>query len=103
MTNKSHAKKTTVDNITFDSRREANRYLVLRSMQDAGEIHALTLQPRWDLIVNRVKIGRYTADFEYMTAAGEYVVEDSKGIKTRDYLLRKKLMLALYKIAVREV
>lgn len=101
--NKYNARKTTVDNITFDSKREANRYLILKSMEQAGEIFRLKLQPRWDLVVNGVKIGRYTGDFEYYNADGDYVVEDAKGVKTRDYVLRKKLMLALFKIRIKEV
>ena len=103
MANKYHARRTTIDNITFDSKREANRYLVLLSMQQAGDIYDLQLQPRWPLIVNKVKIGRYTADFIYQTRDGKQVVEDVKGVKTRDYVLRKKLMKALYDIDVQEV
>jgi hypothetical protein len=105
MSNKYHARKATINNITFDSRREASRYMVLLSMQQAGEIRKLACQPRWDLVVNGIKIGRYTGDFEYFDADGCYVVEDvkSKPTRTRDYVLRKKLMLALYKIDVVEV
>ena len=57
------------------------------------EISNLELHPRYDLMVNGVKIGRYTADFRY-NKGNEVVVEDvkSKPTKTRDYMLRKKIL-----------
>ena len=96
------AKKTEVDGIIFDSKREATRYYDLRVMQSAGLITGLTLQVRYDLVVNGEKIGRYTSDFNYYEN-GQLVVEDTKGVKTRDYVLRKKLMKAIYGIEIREV
>lgn len=101
--NKYNAKRTTVNNLTFDSKREANRYLDLLSREQVGEIRELVCKPRWELIVNRQKIGRYTADFSYIDQSGIFVVEDAKGVRTRDYILRKKLMRALYGIEVKEV
>ena len=99
--NKYNAKKTTINGITFHSKKEAERYLVLMSMEQAGEITELELQPRWPLVVNGVKIGRYTADFQYRQG-GRLVVEDVKGVRTRDYVLRKKLMRACYGIEIKE-
>jgi len=99
---KYHAIPTEVDGIRFDSRGEARRYQELKLLQAAGEISHLGVHPSWELVVNGVKIGKYTADFEYREGK-EYVVEDYKGVRTRDYVLRKKLMLALHKIDVREV
>jgi len=103
--NKYNARKTTVFGITFDSKHEAERYLILKSMEDTGEITELELQPRWPLVVNKVNIGRYTADFMYRDSTGRRVVEDAKSgpTRTRDYVLRKKLVLALYGVEVREV
>lgn len=102
--NKYHAKKTVVDGITFPSKREAKRWLQLQQLQRVGEISGLQRQIKYDLVVNGVKIGRYTSDFEY-EENGEHVVEDVKSNATataRDYPLRKKLMLAIHGISIRE-
>jgi len=102
--NKYHAKKTVVDGITFDSKREAARYRALKTLERAGEIANLVLKVRYPLVVNGVKIGRYTSDFEY-EENGQHVVEDVKSPatkKARDYRLRKLLMLALHGITIRE-
>jgi len=103
--NKYNAQKTTIQGITFDSKKEASRYLVLLSREQAGEITDLQCQPRWPLVVNGVKVSRYTADFSYTTKDGEYIVEDVKSTatKTRAYVMRRKLMLALHGIEIREV
>jgi hypothetical protein len=95
-----------VDGHTFASRAEARRYADLRLMERAGALDQLRVQPRWVLIVNGQIIGHYTADFAYLTADGREVVEDVKGggaTKTEAYRLRKKLMLALWGIAIVEV
>lgn len=97
-------RKTTVDGITFHSKREAKRYGELKLLEKAGKITELTLQPKFEFIVNGVKIGTYTADFWYRPA-GEInaVIEDAKGFKTQQYRLRVKLMKALHGIDVKEV
>lgn len=95
------AKKTEVDGIKFDSKREAARYSQLRLLERAGQIADLRLQVKYPLVVNNVKIGRFTADFVYVENGAE-VVEDCKGYRVRDYPLRKKLMLAIYGIAIKE-
>lgn len=94
MKNKFNAKKQTYKGITFDSKKELTRYLVLESLQKNKYIFDLELQPVFPLIVNGHKIGRYTADFRYKTLNGEVIVEDvkSKITKTRDYILRKKIL-----------
>ncbi len=89
--------KTTIDGITFHSRKEANRYCELKQWQKTGGISGLVLQPSWDLVVNGKKIGRFTLDFRY-EHAGSVVVEDVKSpaSKTTAYKLRKKLFEAIY-------
>lgn len=105
--------QTVVDNITFSSKHEANRYQKLKVMQKAGLIADLELQPKYWLIVNDVKICRYIADFKYVdvektklqdAVTGDFVVvvEDAKGVKTPVYRLKKKLMKAIYNIDVLE-
>lgn len=107
-TNKYGAVKVTVDGITFDSRAEEKRYGQLKILQDAGEIVGLTCHPRFELIPGAVIDGKmergisYTADFAYIEH-GKFVVEDVKGVATRDYELRKKMMLLLRGIRVREI
>ena len=74
------AQPTTVDNIRFDSKREARRYQDLCILKRIGEIDLLTLQPSFPLVVEGVQIGVYRADFSYvLTKNGELVVEDVKG------------------------
>ena len=63
-------------------------------MQMKKLISDLETQPVFPLLVNGIKIGRYTADFKYKNQDGEVVIEDvkSKITKTRDYMLRKKIL-----------
>lgn len=102
--NKYGAKKVQADGHTFDSKAEHRRYCELMTLVNAGEIEALELQPRYELVVCGVKIGRYTGDFRYLDRrTGEQIVEDVKGVKTRDYVLRRKLMKAIHGIDVVEI
>jgi hypothetical protein len=97
-------RKTTIDGLTFHSRREAERYCELKLMQAAGMIRDLELQPKYDLVVNGQKVCRYTADFRYWDVERTaQVVEDVKGYRTRDYILKKALMFAVHGIDVVEV
>ena len=89
------AVKTEVDGITFDSKREAARYMELVLLERAGEISHLELQPSFVCMVNGHKICTYKADFRYFSAS-KSIVEDVKGVKTPVYRLKKKLVEALY-------
>jgi hypothetical protein len=106
--NKYNAKKTTVDGITFDSKREAERYCELKLLQRAGEISELRLQVPFELqpgfTVNGKKIRpiHYIADFMY-TQNGTHVVEDAKGHRTKEYMLKRKMFAYRYGQEVREV
>jgi hypothetical protein len=99
--NKYRAQKTEVDGITFDSKREAARYLSLKTMQAAGLISGLRLQPAYTLVEGftwqgeRVRPIVYKADFEY-TQAGRLVADDTKGMRTPVYLLKLKLFKFRY-------
>lgn len=102
--NKYRAIRTTVDGLKFDSKREAERYMALRQLLRIGEISDLRLQVKFPITVNNQKICTYIADFTYKdSATGDFVVEDSKGMKTRTYVLKKKLVKAVYGIEIREV
>ncbi len=88
---------TEIDGIRFASKREAKRYSQLKLLERAGEIKALRLQPRYPLAVNGMHVATYVADFEYVeSGTGRLVTEDSKGVRTRDFINKAKLFHALY-------
>ena len=101
MRTKYNAKKVTIDGIIFDSKAEAKRYKVLKILERAGEIQNLELQPRYDLIINEIKVGFYKADFRY-TEKGKLIIEDVKGMKTPIYNNKKKMIKAIYGIDILE-
>lgn len=105
--NKFGAVKQTIDGFTFDSQIEARRYGQLKMLQAAGEISHLRVHgefPKFKLVVNGVKISEYAPDFMYCDESGAVICEDVKGrpTRTRDYIIRKKLMLALHGIEIIE-
>ena len=92
------AKKTIVNGIEFDSKKEANRYATLLLLEKSGRIKDLKIQPVFELIPNFKKNGKsyrkttYRADFQYFdTKLNKIVVEDVKGFKTDVYKLKKKM------------
>ena len=95
-------KKTTIGGITFDSKLESRRYIELKRMEEGAVISVLKLQVPFALVVNGMLICKYVADFTYIDSAGRFVVEDAKGMRTRDYLLKKKLMKAVHDIDITE-
>ena len=117
---KYHNKKIEIDGKIFDSRKEARRYKELSLLERAGEIQDLQTQVKFILIPTQREadtIGKrggvhkgkviekecaYIADFVYMEN-GKKVVEDTKGFKTKDYIIKRKLMLYVHKIRVKEV
>lgn len=119
---KYQAVKTMIDGHKFDSRKEAERYLYLKRLQDKGVISNLSCQTRYELIPAQreadtigkrggvhpgkviEKAAYYYADFTYILD-GRYVVEDVKSeiTKTPVYRLKKKLMLYKYGIRIKEV
>jgi hypothetical protein len=104
MANKYKAKRTTIDGITFHSKRESERYQALKVLLKAGEISDLRLQVPFPIIVNKNKVCTYYADFVYFDiSASEVIVEDVKGMKTPIYNLKKKLVKAIYNINIKEV
>ena len=115
------SKKITVDGETFDSLKEYKRFCELRLLQRAGKITDLQRQVKFVLIPTQrepdkigvrggVKKGRvieqecaYLADFTYYTDSGDYVVEDTKGVRTTDYIIKRKLMLYVNGIRIQEI
>jgi hypothetical protein len=96
-------KKTTVHGITFDSKAEASRYLELVILQNAGEITNLELQVQFEIFPKQEgeRAAHYVADFVYYED-GVKVVEDCKGMKTKDYILKRKGMLFRHGIKIKE-
>lgn len=112
--NKYNSRKAVVDGITFDSGREAERYSQLTLLQRAGKISWLRLQVRFELLpaqyeeteavyIRGAKKGQpkrgkciekavfYIADFVYCDEYGRMIVEDAKGCRTKDYIIKRKL------------
>lgn len=102
------AKKVQVDGITFDSKKEASRYQVLKLMEQAGAIQNLELQKRFELIPSFKVDGKtirgitYKADFCYYEN-GQYIVEDVKGYRTEVYKLKAKLFAYRYGFQIKEI
>ena len=119
--NKYHSEKITIDGITFDSKKEANRYFELKILQKAGEISGLQRQVSYLLIpeqrepdtkgprggIHKGKLIErpcyYIADFVYTDMIGNKVVEDTKGMRTAEYKLKRKLMLHVHGIRIKEI
>ena len=93
------AVKTEVDGIVFDSKLEAARYKILKKRQDGGEISDLQTQVKFPYALTvegkEKKICSYIADFKYKRE-DKWVIEDTKGVITQVFSLKKKLVEALY-------
>ena len=102
--------KAKLDGKDFDSKKEAKRYGELLILLKAGEISNLLLQVPFELVPAQFRDGKcleravvYKADFVYEKKDGEKVVEDTKGVKTREYIIKRKLMLLKFGIKIKEV
>ena len=101
--------KTRVGDLVFDSKKEAERYTILRLMERAGQIKDLRMQVPFELVPKQtapdgksVRPIVYKADFCYYDYKG-YHVEDVKGTRTKEYRIKKKLMLHVHGIWIEEV
>ena len=107
-TSKYKNKKVVVDNILFDSKKEANYYTKLKILKDAGKITDLELQKKFilqDKFTLNSKTYRaitYVADFVYKENGQVHVV-DTKGYRTQVYKIKKKLFMKKYGIEIEEV
>jgi hypothetical protein len=122
-----NVKTRTSDGLVFDSTKEARRWEQLLLLQRAGKITSLQRQVPYELLPNqyetyeryskkgeRLKDGtklveravNYVADFVYTDAeTGENIVEDAKSpaTRTKDYIIKRKLMYAIHGIRIHEV
>jgi hypothetical protein len=105
--NKYHAQKLG----GYDSAKEYRRARDLHVAQRAGLISELREQVTFDLIPSQRDAAgvvverpcRYVADFVYRDAQGNLVVEDTKGLRTREYIIKRKLMLWVHGIRISEI
>lgn len=113
-------RKTIVNGEVFDSKKEAQRYVELLLLERAGAISYLQRQVKFLLIPTQretdtrgprggIRKGRtlekecaYIADFVYYEN-GRMVVEDTKGFRTKEYIIKRKLMLHVHGIQIREI
>ena len=97
--------KIRVDGRLFDSKAEAARWQELQMFERAGEITELERQVEYELIPKQKgeRAVKYIADFRYKDHEGNTVVEDTKGVKTPVWIIKRKLMLRVHGIRVREV
>lgn len=120
--NKYGARKVTKNGLIYDSKKEARRAGILEALEKAGAITDLRRQVKYVLIPTQrepdtigPKGGRkpgkvierecyYLADFVYtITATGETVIEDTKGVRTKEYVIKRKLMLERFGIRIKEL
>ena len=93
---------------TFDSKKEYQRWKELKALQNAGKINNLRRQVPYLLVPTQrtedrtERAVRYFADFVY-ERNGVVVVEDTKGVKTPEYIIKRKLLLYMYGIEIQEV
>lgn len=117
---KYHSQKVVADGEVFDSRKECRRWQELKLLEKAGEITDLRRQVPFELLPDQrepdrigprggIKKGRiierkavYIADFVYKDRSGCEVVEDCKGMRTKDYIIKRKLILFRFGIRIKE-
>ena len=110
--NKYNARKITLNGQTFDSQHEFDRWCELSLLQRGKVISELRRQVKFELIPAQKdengkvieRAASYIADFTYTDRkTGQMVVEDAKGVKTKEYIIKRKLMLKEHGIRIREV
>lgn len=105
---KYHNRKVKTYEGTFDSKKEYERWIYLKLLQREGKIHFLKRQVPYVLVPSqKKKVGserpvKYIADFVY-EQDGVPVVEDVKGVRTSEYIIKRKLMLQVYGIEIKEL
>jgi hypothetical protein len=102
--------KVTDLGLQFDSKAEHKRWSYLAKLERDGEISRLRLQVPFELIPaqvapdgTKVRATVYVADFTYLDKDGVLIVEDPKGVGTPEWRIKRKLMLMVHGIWVREI
>ena len=98
-----NVKTTTSDGITHDSIKEANRWCELKLLERTGKITDLQRQVKFELIPKQdgERAVHYIADFMYIEG-DKFVVEDVKGKRTKEYIMKRKLMQYVHGIKIKE-
>lgn len=92
-----------VDGIRFDSQKEAKQYGKYKLLVKSGKLTSFTMKNKYYLEINGVKLGYYEDDFCLTWPSGNIQVVDCKGIRTPIFILKKKLMLAIHGIVIKEI
>lgn len=103
-TSKYRNKRVEYGGYKFDSIAEKDRFIQLKMLETKGYIKDLKLQVPF-VLIHKSEYGnaiRYIADFTYLIDK-ELVVEDVKGVLTKEYKLKKRLMQEIYNINIQEV
>ena len=93
------AKKTSIDGHSFDSQKEANYYEELKIRLRVGEIRGFCIQPTFILTPNL----KYKADFIVFNNDGTSEIIDVKGMKTKEYIVKKKVFEDKFNLKIKEV
>jgi hypothetical protein len=93
------------DGTVSASKKEGRRYAELKILSDAGLIRFLKTQQTYELIPKQVgeRPCSYVADFTYIDHEGIFHCEDTKGFRTKDYIIKRKLMLFRLGIKIEEI
>ena len=119
---KYHNRKVELQGEVFDSKKEAARYMELKALEKAGKISGLQRQKKFTLIPAQYEEGTvgprggkkkgkllerevaYYADFVYFDEEEkDFVIEDTKGVRTKEYIIKRKLLLWLNGYQIREI
>lgn len=93
-------RKVIIDGITFDSTAEGRRYGYLKIFKQAGTIKDFEIQKEFTFTVNDVEVCKYRADFMVVLLDDTVIFEDVKGVITKEFSIKFKLMKAIYGIDV---
>ena len=96
---KYRANKTSVVGHTFDSQKEADYYCQLKLRLQAKEIKGFCLQPTFMLAPGL----KYKADFIVFNTDSTYDVIDVKGVRTKEYITKKKVFEDKYNMKIIEI
>lgn len=95
--------RTEYDGKVYASKKEARRAYELTMLVRAKKLSGFATQVRYKIVVNKMLICEYVADFVYHDLDGNLHVEDVKGFRTPIYKLKRDLMYAVNGIAIQEL
>ena len=96
---KYRANKVSIDGHTFDSQKEADYYCELKIKLQAKEINGFCLQPTF-ILAPKLK---YKADFIVFHKDNSTEIIDVKGVKTKEYIAKKKVFEDKFNLKITEI